>query len=399
MVFTNTCVTMNILYRKKIICEINNHLEMEEFIKNKKFYKFFLKFPEDKVLEIQNQIDLTKTLSYKKVKPWIKSILDYPETIYNKKFLYCMGWENSEIEKLISDKQKKNSKILSENKKNNPNKYNKSCPKKVEYWVEKGFSVDDSKEKISESQKTFSKEICIKKYGEEIGLKIFKNRQEKWIKTLSKNEKYQDIQVKKNSYKYGYQSTKSLITRSSFLESTKQIILNNINILTAEEFVNKIIDLIDIKSSSDILPYYNSKIIQNHYNISSKDIKSMFYNKTPLHLHKLMYGTPIYHNGNRFKSIKEYKLALFFEERNLHYEYEKQYPNSQYKSDFYLPYNDIYVEYYGMLENKNYNNLNVIQTQYKNKMELKNLYCEKNKLYLVYDTDFKQLIKKLKNIL
>jgi uncharacterized protein YaeQ len=390
---------MKILYRKKIICEVTNHLEMEEFIKNKKFYKFFLKFPNDKILKIQHQIDSTEILSYKGIKPWIKSILNYPETIYNKKFLHCMGWEDSEIEKLISNKQKNNSKILSENKKNNPDKYNKVCPKKIEYWVEKGFSVEEGKKKISESQKTFSKEICIEKYGEENGLKIFKKRQEKWVKSLSNLEMYDKIQLKKNSYNYGFKLINELVNRSSFLKVTKQLILDNLNLITIEEFVNKIIELVDIKSSSDILPFYNSKLIQNHYNISGKEIKNLFYNNTPLHLHKLIYGTPIYHKGNRFKSVKEYRLALFFEEKKIRYEYEKQYPNCQYKSDFYLPNENLYIEYFGMLENKNYGNLNEIQTQYKNKMEIKISYCNKNNLSLVYNTNFKKLIETLNNIL
>jgi hypothetical protein len=52
---------MKILYRKKIICEVSNHLEMEEFIRNGKFYKFFLKFPNDKILETM-QFDLKTPL-------------------------------------------------------------------------------------------------------------------------------------------------------------------------------------------------------------------------------------------------------------------------------------------------------------------------------------------------
>jgi hypothetical protein len=252
---------------------------------------------------------------------------------------------------------------------------------------------------IIQNIKTFSKEICIKKYGEKNGIKVFKKRQEKWVESLSKNKMYDDIQIKKNSYNYDSKLITELVNRSSFLEVTKQLILNNLNLLTIEEFVNKIIELVDIKSSSDILPFYNSKIIQNHYKVSGIEIRNMFYSKTPLHLQKLMYGTPIYHNGNRFKSVKEYRLALFFEEKKIKYEYEKQYPNCQYKSDFYLPNENLYVEYYGMLENKNYNNLNNIQTQYKHKMELKNSYCEKNNLSLVYNTNFKKLIETLNNIL
>jgi hypothetical protein len=52
-----------------------------------------------------------------------------------------------------------------------------------------------------------------------------------------------------------------------------------------------------------------------------------------------------------------------------------------------------------MLENKKYDNLNEIQNQYKNKMELKNFYCEKNNLHLVHNTNFNKLIETLKNIL
>ena len=106
------------------MCEIENHLELEKFIKSEKIYRLFIKFPSDKVLEIENKIKYTESLPYKGIKPWLKSILDYPETFYNKKFLYCMGWEDHEIEKFISDKQKINGLKLAELKKNDPEKCN-----------------------------------------------------------------------------------------------------------------------------------------------------------------------------------------------------------------------------------------------------------------------------------
>ena len=52
------------------------------------------------------------------------------------------------------------------------------------------------------------------------------------VKSLSKNEMYGDIQIKKNSYNYDTKIITELINRSSFLEVTKQLILNNINLLT-----------------------------------------------------------------------------------------------------------------------------------------------------------------------
>lgn len=58
---------------------------------------------------------------------------------------------------------------------------------KVEYWLAKGYSEEEAKQKIHERQQTFSLEKCIQKYGEEEGIKIFNKRQNKWQKSLKKN--------------------------------------------------------------------------------------------------------------------------------------------------------------------------------------------------------------------
>jgi hypothetical protein len=60
-------------------------------------------------------------------------------------------------------------------------------PRSVEYWVNKGFSIDESKKKVSEYQNNFSFIKCIEKYGEEDGKKIFTKRQIKWQESLYKN--------------------------------------------------------------------------------------------------------------------------------------------------------------------------------------------------------------------
>ena len=66
-------------------------------------------------------------------------------------------------------------------------------PTQIRYWTEKGYSEEEAKLKVHERQQTFSLEKCIKKYGEEKGLEIFKQRQEKWKKSLRKHfEKYGD---------------------------------------------------------------------------------------------------------------------------------------------------------------------------------------------------------------
>ena len=390
---------MKILFRRRILTEIYSLTELENFIKEQNFYKFFKKFPNDKIFEIEGSITSTESIPYKGIKPWLKKILDYPETIYDKKFLHSMGWEENEIINFISEKQQNNSLALSDKKLKNPEKYYNKCPKRVEYWMDKGFSVDESKLKVSESQKTFSKNICIEKYGEDEGIRVFNKRQKKWIKTLSLLENYDEVQTKKNSYNYGFKDSIELINRSSFLECVRKNIIKHLNSSSINEFVNKILDEIDYKSYSDIHPYINSKIIQKHYNVDYASVKQIFNEKTSDNLTRNIYGTPIYHNNIRFKSIKEYKIALWLESQSLHYIYEKQYPNSKYKSDFYLPEKDIYIEYYGMLDKKNENKLDKIQLNYKHKMNEKNLYCELNTILLIQDTNLNNLFEKLKTIL
>lgn len=55
----------------------------------------------------------------------------------------------------------------------------------IEYFTIRGVTVEEAKLLISENQKHFSKEICIQKYGEIEGLKIWQTRQDNWQDTLN----------------------------------------------------------------------------------------------------------------------------------------------------------------------------------------------------------------------
>lgn len=58
----------------------------------------------------------------------------------------------------------------------------------LQYWINKGYSEEEAKKKLSERQRTFTLEKCIEKYGESKGREIYENRQRQWINTL--NERY-----------------------------------------------------------------------------------------------------------------------------------------------------------------------------------------------------------------
>lgn len=390
---------MEIYYRQKLLCVIETYSDLEILLKKNKIYKFFIKFPNDELDKIQNEIDNTEKISYKQVKPWLKKILDYPESVYQPKFLYCMGWDDKSIIDFISEKQKNNSKIISDKKKKNPELYFSSSTCNIEYWLSKGYSLEDAKIKLSNRQKTFSKDICIQKYGETDGLERFNNRQKKWINTLQNLPNYNEIQTKKSRYDYDKQDINFLIKISTFTDKTKNLILKHIGSKTIDDFVENIINEIDVKRYSDIQPYFNSQLISKNYDKTITDIKNLFLSKIPYSISKQVYGTPVYHNNIRFKSIKEYELAIFFESINIRYIYEKNYPNSNYKYDFFIPEKNCYVEYYGMLDGKNENNLDNRQLFYKKKMEEKNKFCEENNLFLVQNKNFNELINELKQIL
>jgi hypothetical protein len=396
--FTTPYLTMNILFKRKILLEINNVTDLEHFLISNKIFNFFKKFHQEFYEIIQKKIDETQNLNFKQVKPWLRNIIKYPESIYNPKFLWCMGWDNNEIEKFISNKQKNNSKKLSQLKKDNPKGYSALTSNQIGFWIKKGYSLEESKIKVSERQNTFSKEKCIIKYGEEKGLKKFKERQIKWINALKNREDYTELQNKKNPYKYSNKTTIEILQHSSFIETTKNKILENLND-NLDQFTESILNSIELKRFSELQPYINSKIIQQHFNVTKEELKNTFIKKLKFNPFDSKYGTFIYHKNNRFKSLKEYSLAIFLESKNVDYLYEINYPNSNKKCDFYIPNKNLFIEYFGMLDGKKVIKENSIFEFYKNKMEEKINFCLKNNIKLIYEKDYDKLIEKLNTYL
>lgn len=81
-----------------------------------------------------------------------------------------------------TNRKEEASKSLSETYKNDKS----LLPQNKEYWIKKGFTEEEAKVKVIERQRTFTKEKCIEKYGEERGLNKWQERQEKWLKSFPK---------------------------------------------------------------------------------------------------------------------------------------------------------------------------------------------------------------------
>lgn len=108
-----------------------------------------------------NEEIINKTLTPTKIDFWIKK-----------------GYTEQEAKNIIGENQKKASSFVDYEK--------RVLPSNIEYWTDKGFSYVEARKKVKERQTTFSLEICIKKFGEDLGLKRWIERQEKWLKNYKK---------------------------------------------------------------------------------------------------------------------------------------------------------------------------------------------------------------------
>jgi len=107
----------------------------------------------------------------------------------NKEYWLKKGFTKDEAIKNISIFQKENSKKHKKkwDELKHTIEYKQQYNTKIEYYLINGFNYDEAEERLKNRQSTFSKELCIKKYGEKIGLEIFNERQHKWQDTLQKN--------------------------------------------------------------------------------------------------------------------------------------------------------------------------------------------------------------------
>jgi hypothetical protein len=181
---------------KEVDCyEIKTIEQLEEFIKNPPFsmdrkINDFIKFQHKDInylLDLINVDDkFTKQMVTKKI---FSKIFKYKSKTMLEYWL-CRGWnieDATEKIKILQSNIAKNSHI----KNNKKDRYNTT----VEFWMKRGFSKDESIKKIKERQSTFSLKKCIEKYGNEKGIKIFNKRQLKWKESLYNDKS--DVEIKK----------------------------------------------------------------------------------------------------------------------------------------------------------------------------------------------------------
>ena len=145
----------------------------------------------NKVEETKNKLENIplNTISYYKVMTdltdeGIKALLSN-QTCYSTEHWLNKGYTEEEAKQKVSEVQTNNANKFSRKRKDNPEQYSATTTTQLGYWIKKGYTEEEARQKLKERQTTFSKELCIEKYGEEEGLKVFTERQEKWNKSLT----------------------------------------------------------------------------------------------------------------------------------------------------------------------------------------------------------------------
>jgi len=188
----------------------------------------------------------------------------------------------------------------------------------------------------------------VKLKGEIEGLKIWEERQIKWKKSLKKSYS-KDSYPEKNSTSLSVIGDIITCLERNF-KKNKEFIIDAIKYSKndIEKFINYLHENKNIYSLMDISYIYKSRILQQYFKLDKNDIKKKIMEKYKIIHGK--YGNIRYFNGHICRSNGEYQIAKKLKEFNILYIYEKKYPNSYFKCDFYLEDFDIYIEYMGFIK-------------------------------------------------
>lgn len=72
---------------------------------------------------------------------------------------------------------------------------NNSYTTRKEYYMSRGYTEEEASSILSERQRTFSREKCIKKYGDEEGIRKWEERQNKWMATLNSKPEEEMVDI------------------------------------------------------------------------------------------------------------------------------------------------------------------------------------------------------------
>jgi len=121
----------------------------------------------------------------------------------------------------------------------------------VDYYISRGYNIEEATKLVSNGQKYFSKEMCIQKYGEADGLVAWQNRQDNWQDTLNAKSPEEKARINRLKLTKGITISKA---EKIILEQIKLSISNVTHQFTLTE-ANKKHYIYDIMANKKIIEY------------------------------------------------------------------------------------------------------------------------------------------------
>jgi hypothetical protein len=331
----------------------------------------------------------------------IKSMF-YNITILSSKYWISRGWTEEEANTKIKEEQVRRNSLYMQKKsimkENDLEEWKALFNTNLEFYLKKGHTLEEAKNLRKKRQKTFSKDICIEKYGLEDGVKIWKSRQEKWISSVSNATDSASRNSKSASFfKRTYSQDWIIECINKNFSCNRELIKNAIIASSdVDEFCNYIFNNKNIYSINELASIFQSSVISEYFEITKIVLRERLVSKYGIIPTK--YGSIRYFNGHICRSNGEYHIAKKLVENGIEYIYEKKYPNSNFVSDFYIVNSDLYIEYMGFLKNDFFTSTNKkICDHYKERLEEKKKFCTNNKINFIFDSDHKNLTNKIIN--
>lgn len=253
---------MIIKKNKKEIFKSDSTLEIFDFLMNGIKISNFKCLTEESSKNIESFVKENTILNWKEATSKFSKIFN-KHTSQQIGYWLDRGWTEEEAKTMISSNSKKASKkandAIQEMKKDSEkwNKFIETRTTSLQYYLNKGFSEEEAKEKLKERQTTFSKEKLSSLHGDEEAEKILNERNSKWLSSLKANNDWEDLSKRKTSSlekmikKYGEElgrekwNKKILICRTS---NTFRSFISKYGIETGTEKWNDRLNKILIKS-------------------------------------------------------------------------------------------------------------------------------------------------------
>lgn len=157
-------------------------------------------------------------------------------------------------------------------------------------------------------------------------------------------------------------------------------------LLTFDDYKKMIEYLIINFRITDIVLKIQNSIISYYYKSSYVEMFNYLMNTNPYIKGK--FGYMRYFNNHLCRSSGEYIISKYLLDNNIDYMYEKSYPNSNKRCDFYLIDKNIYLEYTGMSSIK----------KYRDKYNEKMLFCVENNIDHYFSDEIDEIKNKVKEL-